>query len=102
MPRDGRSNEVGRGRMERPEAVVLPDASLVPLANVASPPTTLTHEVAQATPFHFTEAADGAPAGTLAAGTRVAVGGRGDGRHCRVVRGDGLTVYVPCSSLRPV
>jgi hypothetical protein len=90
----------GHGHVVRPRALVLPDDALLPAANVEARPTRLTHEVTRDAPYTLAEGA--APAGTLAAGTRVAVRGRrrGEGRPCRVVRDDGLAVYVPCDALR--
>jgi hypothetical protein len=90
----------GPGRVVRPRAVVLPDDALLPAANAEARPARLTHEVTRAAAYHLTDPAGAAPAGTLAAGTRVAVRGRRRGASCRVVREDGLAVYVPCDALR--
>ena len=97
------SDQRERGRVVRPAAVVLPDDALVPAANRAAPPARLTHEVARATPYALRDGARAEPAGTLAAGTRVAMAEEGgDGTSCRVVRADGLAVYVPRDALRPL
>jgi hypothetical protein len=85
----------------RPEPVVLPDDALVPAERREPPPAQPTHEVVRAAPFSLTGTARATRAGTLAAGTRVAVVARErGGTSCRVVRDDGLAVYVPCDVLR--
>jgi hypothetical protein len=92
-----------KGRVLRPEAVVLGNAALVPDANLVSPaPNSFTHELAVDEPF-WLDRSDRSqePDGVLAAGTPVVVLVAGDER-CRVVAGTGLYVEVGCASLRPL
>lgn len=87
--------------MLRPEARVLPDESLVPEANmVRPPPGRLTHELIEDEPYRFDRPGrEGDPDAVLPAGTAVALL-EGEGEHCRVATGDGLSVEVRRSNLR--
>jgi hypothetical protein len=87
---------------KRPQAVVLPDSSLVPPDCVISPaPNQFTHEVAVAQPFYFSRGEPGdRPSGDFVPGTRVALLLRYDGKMCRVVDGAGLYVSTAFQGLR--
>jgi hypothetical protein len=91
------------GRMLRPEAIVLPDGSLVPVGNVLRPPPNrFTHRLLEDEPYRFDDSPRTAdPAGVLPAGTRVALLVEGADR-CRVVDERGLYVDVRPQSLGPL
>lgn len=92
-------------RMLRPEARVLPDASLIPPGNLVRPaPNHFTHELTADEPYRFDRpaSAGGRPAGpdgVLRSGERVLLAVRGDD-GCRVITPAGLYVTVRCAGLR--
>ena len=88
--------------MKRPEAIVLPDSSLIPPGSlIAPPPNQFTHEVTTAQPFYFAYGAGGgAPSGEFAPGTRVVLMVHDGGAMCRVVDGAGLYVDTAFAGLR--
>lgn len=100
-PESGDGAEPPEGVVLRPEAVVLPDAALVPESNVARPvPTELTHELVVDEPFSFDRSEPGGePDGIIPAGTGVVLL-RVHGDRCRIADGSGLSVDVRRSSVR--
>jgi len=90
--------------MKRPEAVVLPNTSLVPPSSVISPaPNQFTHEVTKRQPFYFSHGEPTGPAnGEFESGTRVALLVHHGGTMCRVVDDQGLYVDTRFDGLRPL
>lgn len=86
-------------RMLRPKATVLPDAALVPSANLRPPPKRFTHTVVTEQPFCYA-ATDAAPAGHFIPGTRVLLLEHGEDPLCRVQDGNGLCVVTAFAGLR--
>jgi len=87
--------------MLRPKANVLPDAALVPPANLKPPPKRFTHQVVAEQPFHFAEAqADAAPDGHFAPGTRLLLLSHGSGPLCTVQDAQGLCAVTALAGLR--
>jgi hypothetical protein len=86
-------------RMLRPKATLLPDAALVPSANLKPPPKRFTHEVVAEQPFHY-GAAGGVPDGHFAPGTRLRLLEHGAGPLCRVQDRSGLCVTTAFAGLR--
>ena len=96
------SDTMKRGRMIRPEAVVLGDAAIVPARNlIVPPPNQFTHELRKAQPYYYTTAEGAAtPDGQFAAGTRVVLMIYDGGMYCRVVDAQGLYVETAYDGLR--
>jgi hypothetical protein len=90
-----------RGRMLRPDPVVLGEGAVVPDANLIQPaPNRFTHELARDEPYRFdTHPGTAESDGVLVAGTPVAVLVEGP-EICRVATGSGLYVDVPAAALR--
>ena len=93
-----------RGKMLRPEAVVLSDAAVVPGRNLIDPPPNrFTHELQQSQPYYYTHAQGRAtPDGEFAAGTQVVLMIHDGGAYCRVVDAQGLYVETAYEGLRAV
>ena len=88
-------------RMLRPKAVVLPDSSLVPDANLKAPPKRFTHEVIAEQPFYYAAAQAGAaPDGRFATGTKLRLLEHGDGPLCWVQDGKGVCSVTDFAGLR--
>jgi hypothetical protein len=85
-------------RMLRPKAAVLPDAALVPSANLKPPPRRFTHEVVAEQPFQYD--GDAAPAGHFAPGTRLRLLEHDAGPLCLVQDRSGLCVMTAFAGLR--
>jgi hypothetical protein len=85
--------------MLRPKATVLPDAALVPSANLQPPPRHFTHEVLAEQPFQYA-ARSCEPDGQFAAGTRLLLLEHGQGPLCRVQDRSGLCVITAFAGLR--
>jgi hypothetical protein len=88
--------------MLRPKATVLPDPALVPSANLKPPPRRFTHEVVAEQPFYYDcdAAADAAPAGHFAPGTRLRMLEHDAGPLCLVQDRSGLCVVTAFAGLR--
>ncbi len=86
-------------RMLRPKATVLPDAALVPSANLKPPPRRFTHEVVAEQAFRYAPS-DAAPAGHFAPGTRLRLLEHDAGPLCRVQDRSGLCVVTAFAGLR--
>jgi hypothetical protein len=86
----------------RPEAVVLPEGSLIPSPNVVTPPPNyFTHQAARQTPYFYKEATDQRqPDGVLPAGARVTMLRCEEGGRCRVVDERGLYIQVDSENLQ--
>ena len=87
--------------MLRPRARVLPDAAVVPAANLQPAPAQLSHVLRDAQPFHYVAPEPGQPAdGHLAAGTELLL--LDDGPHglCQVLTAQGLCVYTARAGLQ--
>jgi hypothetical protein len=92
--------KVNTGRVLRPKAEVLSDATLLsPRNRITPPPNRFTHEVTAAQPYFF-DAAGGEPAGEFAAGTKVVLLVHDGGLNCHVVDSQGLYVVTRFKSLR--
>jgi hypothetical protein len=96
-----RGGDRDRGRVLRPDPVVLSEGAVVPDANLIDPaPNRFTHELARDEPYRFdVHPRRPKPDGVLAAGTPVAVLVEGP-ETCRVATGSGLYVDVPAGALR--
>lgn len=82
----------------RPDATILEESAVIPEENLVSPvPTHFTHEVKQPEAYYFKRGKK--PAGEFPAGTKVLLLEK-DGKHCRVVDEQGLSVEVDGDSLR--
>ena len=90
-------------RMKRPAVTVLSDRSLIPPANLISPPPNrFSHATTHELPYFWSEEAlDEAPAGTFEADLRVLLL-REDGRYARVVDERGLYAIVELAGLSPI
>jgi hypothetical protein len=79
---------------QQPKITVLPDAALVPHANLVQPaPTHFTHQVQVAQPYFYATPHDHEPAnGHFDAGTCVVLREAVDEAWCQVVDGRGLCV----------
>lgn len=87
--------------MLRPRATVLPDAAVVPQANLRAPPARLSHVLPHEQPYHYAAASvDQSPDGTLTAGTEVLLLDQGTGPWCQVLTGQGLCVFTACAGLK--
>lgn len=93
-----------RGRITRPKAVVLGDASLVPPRNLVHPrPNRFTHELTKSQPYYYGDAQSAeAPDGELAAGAQVVLMVHDGGAYCRIVDDQGLYVDTAYEGLRPL
>jgi hypothetical protein len=88
-------------RMLRPKATVLPDAALVPAANLRPPPRRYTHKVVSEQPFHFAEPqAEAAADGCFAPGTKLLLLAHDGGPWCQVQDGQGLCATTAWAGLR--
>lgn len=90
--------------MKRPEAIVLPDSSLIPSDCVISPPPNqFTHEVVGSQPFYASHAAPGEPpTGQFEAGAKVVLLYHDGGELCRVVDAAGRYVGTRFDGLRKI
>ncbi len=87
--------------MLRPRTTVLPDAAMVPEANLRPAPVRLSHVLPHEQPYHYAAAAaDCPPDGQLAAGTQVLLLNEGTGVQCQVLTAQGLCVFTACAGLR--
>ncbi|EJN13986.1 hypothetical protein PMI42_02452 [Bradyrhizobium sp. YR681] len=87
--------------MKRPEAIVLPDSSLIPSDCVISPPPNqFTHEVAGSQPFYA--APSEPPIGQFEAGAKVVLLYHDGGELCRVVDAAGRYVGTRFDGLRKI
>lgn len=87
--------------MLRPRTTVLPDAAMVPEANLRAPPARLSHALRHGQTYHYVAAAaDCPPDGQLAAGTQVLLLDEGTGVQCQVLTAQGLCVFTACAGLR--
>jgi len=86
----------------RPEATVLDENTIVPDQNlILPPPNQFTHEIAQTSPFFFTNFQQGTPAnGEFLAGKKVVLLVYDGGDYCRVADGQGLYVETEYGSLK--
>jgi hypothetical protein len=89
---------------QRPKSTVLPDAALVPAANLVQPaPTHFTHQVRAGQPFFYSAPKSKTPAdGQFAPGTCVVLHDPTDGIWCHVVDGRGLCVFTAREGLVPL
>ncbi len=89
---------------QRPKATVLPDAAVVPAANlVQPPPKRFTHAVPQAQPYFYALPTDQAqPDGQFDAGAQVLLKEALPGDWCQVIDGRGLRVVTAHSTLVPL
>ncbi len=89
---------------QRPKSTVLPDAALVPAANLVQPvPTHFTHQLREAQPYFYVAPLGHAPAdGHFDAGTCVVLGDAIDEAWCHVVDGRGLCVVMARGGLVPL
>jgi hypothetical protein len=88
--------------MKRPEAIVLPDSSLIPSdCLISPPPNQFTHEVARSQPFYASHDAPGEPpTGQFAAGAKVVLLYHDGGELCRVADAAGRYVGTRFDGLR--
>jgi len=95
-----RGYQVMKG-MRRPEAIVLPDSSLVPTNVITPAPNQFTHEVTRSQPFYASfGAVDEPPTGQFDAGTRVVLLYYDGKDYCRVADGTGRYVETRFDGLR--
>lgn len=85
----------------RPDAIVLPENTIVPKNNIISPaPNQFTHELSRPQPFYYTGAQQGRPPdGELPQGTKVVLLFHDGGSYCRIADGQGLYVEVEYDAL---
>jgi len=85
----------------RPEAIVLPDTSLIPPRNRISPaPNQFTHVMTRRQPFYFLQGPADAPAnGELSAGAQVVLMVHDGGPWCWVADASGLYVVTAFEGL---
>ena len=90
--------------MKRPEAIVLPDSSLIPSdCLISPPPNQFTHEVARSQPFYASHVASGEPpTGQFEAGAKVVLLCHDGGELCRVVDAAGRYVGTRFDGLRKI
>lgn len=89
------------GRFRRPLARVLDDTSMVPSENLVSPPAAFTHVTTREAAYYYSSGSAREAAGHLPKGTQVA-SHEISGDFVRVVDGQGLSVFVRGSVLRPL
>jgi hypothetical protein len=87
--------------VKRPDLSILDDRSVIPDANLISPPPNrFSHAVAHDQPFFWEEPEAGEkPAGTFEAGHRLLLVREEEDGWCRVVDGQGLYVVTALASL---
>ena len=90
--------------MKRPEAIVLPESSLIPSdCLISPPPNQFTHEVARSQPFYASRGLpSGPPAGQFEAGAKVVLLYPDGGELCRVVDAAGRYVDTRFDGLRKI
>ncbi len=90
--------------MKRPEAIVLPDSSLIPSdCLISPPPNQFTHAVARSQPFYASRGTpSGPPTGQFEAGAKVALLYHDGGVLCRVVDAGGRYVDTRFDGLRKI
>ncbi|MFK4500923.1 hypothetical protein ABIF20_004573 [Bradyrhizobium japonicum] len=90
--------------MKRPEAIVLPDSSLIPSdCLISPPPNQFTHEVARSQPFYASQGAPSdPPTGQFEAGAKVVLLYHDGGELCRVVDAAGRYVGTRFDGLRKI
>ncbi|HSK80832.1 MAG TPA: hypothetical protein VLQ45_30550 [Thermoanaerobaculia bacterium] len=88
--------------VDRPEAFILPENSMVPDRNLVSPaPDQFTHELIRSQLFYLHGALQGAqPIGEFPAGTKVVLMTHDGGDYCRVVDQRGLYVETEYAGLK--
>jgi hypothetical protein len=86
----------------RPDAKVLDESALVPVANLISPaPNQFTHEVTSDQPYYYKSMEQGSPPdGVFPKGTKVVLLLYDAGPSCRVADGQGRYVAMEYASLR--
>jgi hypothetical protein len=85
--------------IQRPKMFVLPETAHVPSENLVEPPTRFTHALTADQPCYYSRG-QSKPAGTLTAGTRVALISS-DETECQVVDPRGLSLFTACAGLEP-
>jgi hypothetical protein len=86
--------------MRRPKMTVLPATAQPPADNLVDPPARLTHRLHEAQPYYYSTRRT-KEAGVFPAGTRVALSSV-EGSRCRVIDGNGLSVFTACAGLTPI
>jgi hypothetical protein len=85
---------------ERPRATVLPDAALVPAANLTTPPVQFTHRLLVAQPYYYALPEGRSDCdGHFEAGTPLVLRAHAHGPWCEVVDGRGLRVLTAFKGL---
>lgn len=90
--------------MKRPEAIVLPNSSLIPSdCLISPPPNQFTHEVARSQPFYASQGAPSdPPTGQFETGAKVVLLYHDGGELCRVVDAAGRYVGTRFDGLRKI